>query len=323
MARLIKHLTRLVFMKHTLTVLSLLATSGCSTDLKYFFDTDTARKEFVYLLKKGFSDDAYYGNKRYVFGLSHNRVSCVYGSTPNSVAKEQIDKLYKLFRNEFHIYDRLDYVQEFTSCPADTSVYIHLHESKNRKELWNDISHILSYRGVTRKESLEFLRKQIDPVAFVLGTFSDADRDEEKIIDSRGENKLFFVSIDQNSKNVRKNILMQDYLKMVITEELYQTFTAGKDLHKLNSKSILEGLITPPSQRQYFKLINHDPKMVRRLINANATGMCTYDLWFLILARGFDQTLFSLGDYKIRFYKKCNIMGSVSIYFLTSARIMP
>ncbi len=40
-------------------MLSLLATSGCSTDLKYFFDTDTARKEFVYLLKEGFSDDAY------------------------------------------------------------------------------------------------------------------------------------------------------------------------------------------------------------------------------------------------------------------------
>ena len=235
------------------------------------------QKAFIELLNKGYKANS----KEYTpmilgFHLDRN-ISCVYGEKPEPHVKSRINLLYKLITTEFNELSMPLFVNNLNECPKETSIFIFLyHTLKNpTEEIFQNNTNIYKFldKNITAKRE-----KQIG-----MGN----------VIRLKHTNGKVAVAVNQFTELQKLDKLYLATSHVTAIEELYQAISSGYDITTHNEKkSMLEepcgeheiGIKAPETYSidnigknqygEYFKKIN----------KAKVNGLCTFDLWFLILA---------------------------------------
>ncbi len=234
--------------------------------------------QFFKLLGNGFVSAVRSDNNRKVlYRRKHNMiVSCVYGAKPNKVTRLLINQYYSLLHKEIKGYQLPVFKKKVDGCPQASEIFIRLHEGR------------LAY--TTQLKELKWIK---DKKNIHLKKPKEFSRLAETIVrveaDKKGVSKILtYISLNQLSgvpeiehfklsNNSNALSLVSAIRHSMIIEELYHGTSLGQDIYLYNWQKPMSKLheVNGFSPRGTLIVDIHNKH--------NSTGLCGYDLWFLLL----------------------------------------
>lgn len=264
-------------------------TSACSSP---------PQNHFAHLLTDGYKVESNLTNKAMVLGfIDENRASCIYGVSPNRRVWQRINTFYKMINREFHKLSMPVYVKSVEACPAGTSIFVFIHESfENPAEA--------IYREETKLRY--FLKLDKPAVIKKRQGLASITRIKSAIPGT------VFVKINQLSKLSSQHETYAKLVDSIVVEELFQAISNGSDIHKSSQRmSVLHeparAQIPLPHPPDHSARSLDDPKFLsffNTMLAAKPVGLCSYDVWFLVLADRAKKEGFIFYDQYLDYYEE-------------------
>lgn len=193
---------------------------------------------------------------------------CIYNTSPNLVTKRVLNSFFSLLKKEFNFGSQI-YVKKLESCPSDTRIYFMLRDKLNPyKSLGAEYITVFKQQGIDAK-----IMSRANTMAF-----GGLRLSKGKLVG--------FLTVNQMTDNI-SNEIVQANLKRLIIQELFQGITNGRDIEI--PEKLMSILHENSSHRGVVEEIDTD--LFKRSMKYNPTGLCGYDLWYLLVWDKFDKPL--------------------------------
>jgi len=274
---------------------------------------------FIQYLDRGYARKVKaYNYEPLIFGFLTNRKStCIYGELPNETIKNNINSLYQLIVDELGELELPIYSSSLSKCPNDTSIFVFTHSTLNHpnKRLSSELKKVYEFTHAPITQKI----KGHWPRFNGLGSSSIV----------RGTNGKIFVEFNQFDNLIKQDSIYIKLAKSIAIEELYQGITNGYDIPyskkimgKLHEAS-LEGNTIRQKEPSIFSVTtigNNQYKTYFKdyLLDLKPKGLCSFDLWFLLLSDTMkDNKSYKYDDYvnmwKVNLKKYKEISSNIEV----------
>jgi len=252
---------------------------------------------FANLLEDGYKVVSNEVKKPMILGfLAEKDASCFYGAVVNPSVKKRADSLYKLITREFNTSSMPIYVSDVRQCPANTSIFVYLHENLKNPEQ-TIYQEEVKLRNFLRNNQPAKLKKRqgLASITRIKG----------------GKLGVVFVKINQLTRLSQQNKTYAKLRDAIVTEELFQAISNGNDIQKSNQRmSVLHEparqQIPLPHPPDHSAQSLENPRYLsffKTMLKEKPTGLCSYDLWFMILAKKAKRKEFVFYEQYLNDYK--------------------
>lgn len=259
--------------------------------------TSPPQNHFANLLTDGYKVESKRVNKAMVLGfIDESKATCIYGASPNRRVWQRINAFYNMISREFHKFSMPVYVMSVEACPAGTSIFVYLHESfENPLEaIFQEEIKLRDILNINKPARLK-RRQGLASITRIKGA----------------KPGTVFVKINQLSKLSSQNTVYAKLIDSIVVEELFQAISNGNDIQKSTQRmSILheparEQIPLPhPPDHSAHSLEN--PQFLgffNTMLAAKPIGLCSYDVWFLVLADRAKEEGFLFYNQYLNYYK--------------------
>jgi len=228
--------------------------------------------------------------------IDENRETCIYGVYPNRRVWQRINTFYNMINREFHKLSMPVYVTSVEACPVGTSIFVLLHESfENPAEAIYREETKLRYFLKLDKPAVIKKRQGLASITRIKST----------------KPGTVFVKVNQLSKLSSQHKTYAKLVDSIVVEELFQAISNGSDINKSTQRmSVLHeparAQIPLPHPPDHSAGNLDDPKFLvffNHMLTAKPTGLCSYDIWFLVLADRAQKEGFLFYDQYLNYYK--------------------
>ena len=260
--------------------------------------TSPQQNHFAHFLTDGYKVESNQVSKAMVLGfIDDSSASCVYGMRVNHRVWQRINAFYTMINREFHKLSMPVYVKSIEDCPAGTSIFVYLHESLENptEEIYQEETKLRSFLKLNRPA--RFVRRQgLASITRIKGA----------------KPGTVFVKINQLSRLSFQNETYAKLVDSIVVEELFQAISNGNDIQKTYQRT---SVLHEPAREQ-IPLPHPPDHSVRSLDNpqfldffntmlaAKPVGLCSYDVWFLILADRAKKEGFQFYDQYLDYYEE-------------------
>ena len=268
---------------------TLMLTSACTSN--------SQQNHFTHLLTDGYKVESNRVSKAMVLGfIDENRTTCIYGVPANQRVWQRVNTFYNMINREFHKLSMPVTVKSVEACPAGTSIFVYLHESLENpaEEIYQEetkLRHFLKLNKPARFKK----RQGLASITRIKGA----------------KPGTVFVKINQLSKLSSQNKTYARLIDSIVVEELFQAISNGNDIQKSYQRmSVLHeparAQIPLPHPPDHSAHSLDDPKFLgffNTMLAAKPVGLCSYDVWFLVLADRAKKEGFLFYDQYLNYYE--------------------
>ncbi len=259
--------------------------------------TSPQQNHFAHLLTDGYKVESSRVDKAMVLGfIDKNRATCIYGTSPNRRVWQRTNTFYNMINREFHKLSMPVYVKSVEACPTDTSIFVYLHESFEypSETLYLEETKLRYFLKLNRSASFK-KRQGLASITRIKGA----------------KPGTVFVKINQLSKLSSQNRTYAKLVDSIVIEELFQAISNGNDINKSTQRmSVLHeparAQVPLPHPPDHSAGNLDDPKFLgffNHMLTAKPTGLCSYDVWFLVLADRAKKEGFLFYDQYLNYYE--------------------
>lgn len=269
-------------------LVTLVLTSACASP---------QHNHFAHLLSDGYKVESNRVNEAMVLGfIDENRATCIYGASPNHRVWQRTNTFYNMINREFHKLSVPVYVKSVDTCPAGTSIFVYLHESLENpaEEIYKEETKLRYFLNIDKPARYK-RRQGLASITRIKGA----------------KPGTVFVKINQLSKLSSQNITYAKLLDSIVVEELFQAISNGNDIQKSNQRmSILHEparaqipLPHPPDHSAHSLDNAKFVDFFKTMLTAKPVGLCSYDVWFLVLANRAKKEGFLFYNQYLHYYE--------------------